>query len=189
MLFALRPPVRDEMDELPGLDVTGLSDADARTVLAARRHLLRDEQVLHRLLAEARGNPLALLELPWADGLGPPDGTPVPNRIERSFRARLSGLPDDARLLLTVASADPTGDPALLWSAACLSGVDVSTASVSVAATGLVEFSTGVRFCHPLARSAVYRAASGPERQRAHRALAEVTNADTDPDRRAWHRA
>ncbi|MFI6159064.1 AAA family ATPase [Micromonospora haikouensis] len=189
MLFALRPPVRDEMDELPGLDVTGLSDADARTVLAARRHLLRDEQVLHRLLAEARGNPLALLELPWADGLGPPDGTPVPSRIERSFRARLSGLPDDARLLLTVASADPTGDPALLWSAACLSGVDVSTASVSVAATGLVEFSIGVRFCHPLARSAVYRAASGPERQRAHRALAEVTNADTDPDRRAWHRA
>ncbi|PZG01144.1 LuxR family transcriptional regulator [Micromonospora endophytica] len=189
MLYALRQPARDELHELPGLDVTGLSDAEARMLLAAQRHLLLDEQVLHRLLAEARGNPLALLELPRAGGFGPPDTVPVPTRIERSFRARLSDLSDQARLLLTVASADPTGDPALLWPAARLAGIDVSTASASVAVTGLVEFSTGVRFCHPLARSAVYQAASGPQRQRAHRALAEATNADTDPDRRAWHRA
>ncbi|TCB97298.1 LuxR family transcriptional regulator [Micromonospora zingiberis] len=189
MLFALRMPASDELHELPSLDITGLSDADARTLIAAHRHLLLDEQVLSRLLAEARGNPLALLELPQAGGFGPPDTSPVPTRIERSFRARLSDLPDEARLLLTVASADPTGDPTLVWPAVRLLDIDVSTASASAAATGLVEFATGIRFCHPLARSAVYRGASAHERQRAHRALAEATNAVTDPDRRAWHRA
>ncbi|WFE54722.1 LuxR family transcriptional regulator [Micromonospora sp. WMMD1155] len=189
MLFALRMPAPDELHALPGLDVGGLSDADARSLLAARRHLLLDEQVLGRLLAEARGNPLALLELPTAGGFGPSGTAPVSTRIERSFQARLSNLPDEARLLLTVASADPTGDPTLLWAAARLSGVDVSTASASAAATGLVEFAIGIHFCHPLARSAVYRAASEPERQQAHRALAEATDAGTDPDRRAWHRA
>ncbi|WFE93738.1 LuxR family transcriptional regulator [Micromonospora sp. WMMD987] len=189
MLFALRLPASGELDELPGLDVGGLSDAEARTLLAARRHLLLDDQVLNRLLAEAGGNPLALLELPGAGGFGPPETTPVPTRIERSFQARLSGLPDGARRLLIVASADPTGDPALLWPAAGLSGIDVPTASAAAAGTGLVHFTTGIRFCHPLARSAVYGAASADERRYAHRVLAEATDAVTDPDRSAWHRA
>ncbi|GGM30911.1 LuxR family transcriptional regulator [Micromonospora yangpuensis] len=189
MLFALRLPASDDLHELPSLDLTGLADAEARMLLAAHRHLLLDEQVLSRLLAEARGNPLALLELPEAGGFGQPDTAAVPTRIERSFRHRLSDLPDDARLLLTVASADPTGDPTLVWPATRLLGIDVSTASASAAATGLVEFAADIRFCHPLARSAVYHAASVGERHRAHRALAEATSAVTDPDRRAWHRA
>jgi tetratricopeptide (TPR) repeat protein len=189
MLFALRPPASDELEELPGLDVGGLSDADARALLATQSHLLFDEQVLDRLIAEARGNPLALLELPRSGGYGPPDTSSVPARIERGFQARLADLSDEARLLLNVASTDPTGDPGLLWPAARLLGIDVPAASVAAATTGLIEFSTRIRFCHPLARSAVYRAAEASERHTAHRVLAEVTDSVADPDRRAWHRA
>ncbi|WFE67642.1 LuxR family transcriptional regulator [Micromonospora sp. WMMD714] len=189
MLFALRSTASSELRALPGLDVGGLSDTEALALLAARRHLLLDDQVLNRLLAEARGNPLALLELPAAGGFGPPETTPVPTRIERSFQARLSGLSGEARRLLILASADPTGDPALLWPAARLSGIDVPTASAAVATTGLVRFAAGIRFCHPLARSAVYGAASADERRYAHRVLAEATDDVTDPDRSAWHRA
>ncbi len=177
------------LDVLPGLVVGGLSDTDARTLLAARSHVTLDDQVRRRILAEARGNPLALLELPTSGGFAPPDTLSVPTRVERGFRARLAGLPDGARLLLTVASADPTGDPGLLWPAARLLGLDPTTVGEAAAATGLVEFSTRVRFCHPLARSAVYRAAEAERRRTAHRVLAEVTDPAADPDRRAWHRA
>ncbi|WP_049578774.1 AAA family ATPase [Streptomyces sp. SBT349] len=190
MAFAVRlPSAAGEWDELPGLVVEGLGDADARALLAARSHATLDEQVRDRLLAEARGNPLALLELPRAGGFAPPDTSSVPHRIERGFRARLAGLPAGARLLLTVASADPTGDPGLLWPAARRLGLDVAATSAAATATGLVEFSTRVRFCHPLARSAVYRAAEAERRREAHRALAEVTDPVREADRRAWHRA
>ncbi|MEV6797212.1 AAA family ATPase [Micromonospora rifamycinica] len=189
MLFALRTPASGHLGELPVHDIGGLSDTDARTLLTAQSHLMIDEQVLDRLIAEARGNPLALLELPRSGGYDPPDTGSVPARIERGFQARLADLPDEVRLLLTVASADPTGDPTLLWPAARLLHIDVPTASVAAATTGLIEFSTRIRFCHPLARSAVYRAAKVGERYTAHRVLAEVTNSTADPDRRAWHRA
>ncbi|MGC4940338.1 AAA family ATPase [Kribbella sp. DT2] len=178
-----------ELDELPHLSVGGLNDLDARSLLTARSHLTLDDQVGQRIMAEARGNPLALLELPTAGGFDAPDLSFVPTRIERGFQARLPRLADEARLLLTIASADPTGDPGLLWPAARLLEIDPVTVGAAAAATGLVEFSTRVRFCHPLARSAVYRAADPDLRRTAHRVLAEVTNADADPDRRAWHRA
>ncbi|RDG38775.1 AAA family ATPase [Streptomyces corynorhini] len=190
MVFAARlPHTAGELDDLPGLFVGGLGDADARAFLAARSHVPLDEQVRQRIMAEARGNPLALLELPRAGGFAPPDASSVPSRIERSFRDRLSGLSDGARSLLTVASADPIGDPGLLWPAARRLGLDIRAAGADATATGLIEFSTRVSFCHPLARSAVYRAAAAEERRTAHRALAEVTDPVTDPDRRAWHRA
>lgn len=190
MMFAVRLPCDvGQLDELPGLFVDGLSDADARKLLAARSHMTLDEQVRQRIVAEARGNPLALLELPRAGGFAPPDTTSLPTRLERGFQARLTDLPDAARLLLTVASADPTGDPGLLWPAARRLDLDVATTSSAAAATGLIEFSTRVRFCHPLARSAVYRAAEVAQRRAAHRVLADVTDPVTDPDRRAWHRA
>jgi DNA-binding CsgD family transcriptional regulator len=178
MVFA----ARHGLDELPGLEVAGLADTDARGLLPATL----DEQVRDRILAEARGNPLALLELPRAGGFDLPDT--VPNRIERSFQARLADLPADARLLLTVASAEPTGDPTLLWAAVGKLGIDVG-AGGAAEASGLVEFGTRVRFCHPLARSTVYRAADAGQRHTAHRVLADVTDPATDPDRRAWHRA
>ncbi|WP_245703098.1 ATP-binding protein [Streptomyces lushanensis] len=112
IVFAVRlPSPAGEPDELPGLFVDGLSDADARALLAAQSHVTLDEQVRDRLLAEARGNPLALLELPEDNGFALPDTSSVPSRTGRSFRARLTELPAGARLLLTLASADPTGDP------------------------------------------------------------------------------
>ncbi|OON71923.1 ATP-binding protein [Streptomyces tsukubensis] len=193
LVFAVRvPAAANELDDLPGLDVGRLSDGDARALLAANGQGALDEQVRDRIMAEARGNPLALLQLPRSDGFdgfAVPDTTSVPSRIERSFRARLAGLPEGARQLLTVASADPTGAPDLLWSAALRMDIDVAAAGATATATGLVEFSTRVRFCHPLARSAVYLAADAGERRRAHRVLAEVTDPVGAPDRRAWHRA
>ncbi|GAA2674140.1 MULTISPECIES: AAA family ATPase [Actinosynnema] len=185
ILFATRPPAA-ALDRLPALPVEGLPDDSARALLAASP---LDERVRERLVAEARGNPLALLELPRAGGFAPPGPDSATTRVELGFRARLDALPAPARLLLTTASADPTGDPDLLWPAARLLGVDVRQAGADAASAELAEFGARIRFCHPLARSAAYRAASPDERRRAHAALAEVTDPLLAPDRRAWHRA
>ncbi|GHH40486.1 ATP-binding protein [Lentzea cavernae] len=186
VVLALRSPsTADALGELPLLPVGGLGDQDAKALLAARNPFPLDDRVRDRLVAEANGNPLALLELPLAGGFAAPAASSVPSRIEEGFRARLAGLPEDARLLLTVASADPTGDPGLLWPAAEALGVGGAVEDTA----GLVEFGARVRFCHPLARSAVYRAASGSARRAVHGALADATDPLTAPDRRAWHRA
>jgi DNA-binding CsgD family transcriptional regulator len=189
MLFAARPANGPgDLDALPGVEVAGLSAGEARTLLA-ELHVTLDEQVRERLIAEARGNPLALRELPRAGGYAAPDTTALPTRVERSFQARLAHLGADARRLLTLASADSTGAPRLLWDAARRLGLDLTNAGHAAAATGLVSFAGRVQFCHPLARSAVYRAASPDLRRQAHEALAAATDPVTDPDRRAWHRA
>lgn len=192
LVFAAREPSRlPELDELPGHTLRPLGEADARALLAGAIRAPLDERVRDRVLAEARGNPLALVELPrtaglagMAGGFAQPDS--VPGVIERSFRSRLELLPPPARLLVTVAAADPIGDAGLLWRAAERLGIDAAAAAQSVP---LVEFGTRIRFSHPLARSAAYRAAAPEERRRAHEALAAVTDPLTDPDRRAWHRA
>lgn len=191
VLIASRMPGRTSaLDALPGINLVGLSDTEARTLLAAGVRAPLDARVRERMLAEARGNPLALLELPrsvgMAGGFARPDEYPVTAAVEHSFRSRLAALPAPNRLLLTIASADPTGDAGLLWSAAERSGVDLSDA---LDTSDLVEFGARVRFCHPLARSVVYRAAEPEQRRAAHRWLSEATDADADPDRRAWHRA
>jgi hypothetical protein len=160
-----------------------------------------DERVRDRFVAEMRGNPLALLELPreltpaqLAGGFRLPDAPGLSGRIERSFRRRIEELPAETRGLLLVAAAEPVGDPTLLWRAAHILGFDLEAAAAAEVA-GLVEFGTRVRFRHPLVRSAVYRAASLADRRSAHRALAEATDPDVDPDRRrprraaAWRRA
>ena len=146
-------------------------------------------------MAETRGNPLALLELPrglspaeLAFGFGLTDAMPLASRIEEGFLRRLEPLPDDARRLLLTAAAEPGGDDALLWSALGQLGIG-HEAAAAAEATGLIEFGARVRFRHPLVRSAAYRSASLLDRQDVHRALAEVTDPDVDPDRRAWHRA
>ncbi|MEV6235097.1 LuxR family transcriptional regulator [Lentzea sp. NPDC051838] len=172
--------------QLPALVLEGLPDAQARALLAAEPV---DDKVRERLLAEARGNPLALLELPRAGGFALPSVSSAPSAVEASFQSRVAALPDDARSLLVVASADPTGEPRLLWAAAGQLGLDLTTAGAVAEASGLVSLSTRVRFCHPLARSAVYLAADAAERQAAHLALAAVTDAQADPDRRVWHLA
>ena len=184
-----RPALADGLDVLPVLTVDGLSDAEARVLLTAQSHETLDEQVRDRLVAEARGNPLALLTLPRAGGFAPPDASPAPTRVEQGLCSALAGLPTEALLLLTVASADPTGDPALLWPAAEHLDIDVPAAVAAATATGLVEFGARVRFYHPLARTAAYQAAGARERRLAHRALGAVTDPVADPDRRAWHRA
>jgi len=112
----------------------------------------------------------------------------VPGRVEQSFRQRLASLPPPTRLLLLLASAEPVGDPVLVWRAAAELGIRPDAARPT-AGTGLIDFGAHVRFGHPLVRSAVYGAATPEELQRVHGALARVTDAEADPDRRAWHRA
>ncbi len=196
LIFAAREPGDDhELAGLPGLAVTGLGDADARAVLALAVGGRLDAQVADLIVAETRGNPLALLELPrglapaeLAGGFGLPGAAPLAGRIEDSFACQLDALPDQTRRLLLLAAADPSGDRPLVWRAAGRLGISVQAGAPAVEAR-LVEFGTRVRFRHPLVRSAAYRSASFSERQQMHAALAEATDPIADPDRRAWHRA
>ena len=182
----------------PGLAdfvVPGLSDAGARAVLDAVIQGPVDDLVRERIVAETRGNPLALIELPrgltpeqLAGGFGLPASLPLASGIEESFQQRLGALGPDARRLLLLAAADPVGDVPVLWSAAERLGVGRDAAAEAEMA-GVIEIRSWVRFRHPLVRSAVYRSASVGERRTIHRVLADVTDAELDPDRRAWHRA
>ncbi len=196
MVFAVRTSDREPtLVGLPELVVHGLGTSDARALLESAVTGRLDPRVRDRFVAESRGNPLALLELPQghtpaelAGGFGLPDVTPLAGRLEDVFRRRLAPLPEVTRQLLLLAAADPVGEPVLLWRAAERLGVGVDAASPAVEA-GLVEIGTDVRFRHPLVRSAVYRAATPEQRRTAHAALACTVDPDTDPDRRAWHRA
>ena len=194
LVFAARTP-SDELSGIPELVVGGLADADARELLDSVLTAPVDPRVRDQIVSETRGNPLALLELTrgvtpaeLAGGFALPAVMPLSGRIEQSFRRRLNALPDASRRLLQLAAADPVGEPSLLWNAAARLGVS-SDAAVPGVDADLIDFATRVRFRHPLVRSAAYRSASLGERQQAHRALAEATDPDLDPDRRAWHRA
>jgi DNA-binding CsgD family transcriptional regulator len=194
LVFAARVP-SEELVGLPELAVHGLPEGDARALLAAALPGPLDAQIRDRLVAETGGNPLALLELPreltpaeLAGGFALPDALPLSGRIEASFRRRLEVLPEETRSLLVVAAADPVGDPLLMWRAAERLGIGTQAATPAAEA-GLLEVGTRVRFRHPLVRSAAYRSASLQVRQAVHRALAEATDRELDPDRRAWHRA
>ena len=154
-----------------------------------------DERVVDRIVAETRGNPLALLELPrglsaaeLAGGFGVSSTQPLSARLEQSFLGRVRSMPDQTQRFLLLAAAEPAGDPALLMRAAELVGLGVEAAAPAEA-VGLIELAAQVRFQHPLVRSAIYRAAPLADRQAVHRALAEATDPQADPDRRAWHRA
>jgi hypothetical protein len=194
IVFAVRIP-SSELEGLAELRIEGLSEADARTLLESALTAPLDTRVRDQILAETRGNPLALLELPrgltpqqLAGGFGLPNATRSPVGIEQSFRRRFDALPDQTRRLLVVAAAEPGGDVALMWRAAARLGIGVEWSAPAVEA-GLVEFGMRVRFRHPLVRSAVYGSALPQERHEVHAALAEVTDPQLDPDRRAWHRA
>jgi DNA-binding CsgD family transcriptional regulator len=196
VIFAAREPGPD-LRGLPRLVVEGLRRADARELLGSVVRWPFDEQVAERIVAETRGNPLALLELPR--GRSPaelaggfrlpevlPEVLPWPGRIWESFLGRVESLPEQTRLLLAVAAADPTGDPVLVRRAAGRLGLGVEVAEQ---AAELLDIGGQVVFRHPLARSAAYRTAARSERRKVHAALAEVTDPETDPDRRAWHLA
>ena len=193
-LFGART-LTDEVRGLPDLRVSGLGDRDARTLLATVLPDRLDDRVVERLVADTHGNPLALLELPrgltpsqLAGGFGLPVSVTLAGAIEESYRRRLAKLPLDSRRLLLVAAADPTGDQGIVWGAAHRLGIGEEAAE-AIEDEGLLEFSEGVVFRHPLVRSAAYNMATPKSRREAHVALADATDGVLDPDRRAWHRA
>ncbi len=195
MVFGVREPSDERRTEdLPELRLEGLGHEDARALLATVVPGRLDDRVRDRIIAETRGNPLALLELPrgmsaaeLAGGFGGPDPVML-SGLEDGFRRRLDQLPADTRRLLRLAAADAVGDPLLVWRAAEQLGIDPRAATPAVDA-GLFEIGAQVRFRHPSVRSAAYRSASPDERHALHAALAEATDPQLDPDRRAWHRA
>jgi DNA-binding CsgD family transcriptional regulator len=192
VVFVTRAPI-DTLSGLPELVVRGVGHDDARRLLAAAIPGPLDEQVRETIIAEARGNPLALLELPrgstpaqLAGGFALPDARPVADRIEQGFLRRVQSLPAPSQWLLLAAAAEPLGDATILWRAAERLGVGPS-AVAPIEAAGVVEIGAHVRFRHPLVRSAIYRAAVPSDRREVHHALAAATDPDADPDRRAWH--
>ncbi|MDF6044232.1 AAA family ATPase [Streptomyces sp. JH14] len=197
LIFARRDCAEGrELAGLPELIVKGLRDPEARALLASAVRVPFDPLVRERIVAEAHGNPMALLQLPralapaeLAGGFGFPTGGPVAGSIETVLHQRFQMLPEESRRLLMTGAAEPTGDVGLLWRAAGLQGIPAASAAAAAEAAGLVEFGAKVRFHHPLVRSAVYQRTSAPQRRAAHQALAEATDPHLDPDRRAWHRA
>jgi DNA-binding CsgD family transcriptional regulator len=194
LVLAVREP-GGELAGIPQLRLGPLREEDARALLRSATLGPLDPGVTERIVAETRGNPLALLELPHgltpaqlAGGFAVPDGVPVPSRIEELYCRRVNQLREDARQLLVVAAAEPVGDRELLWRAAAALGIPPAAGSAAERA-GLIDIGVRVRFRHPLVRSAVYQAATPGELREVHRALAAVTDPDADPDRRAWHRA
>jgi DNA-binding CsgD family transcriptional regulator len=194
LVFSTREPGED-LRGLPELEVRGLVNGDARALLGSVIRNALDERVRDRIVAETRGNPLALLELPrgpsatrLAGGFELLDAPAVSGSTEASFRQRFSELPSETQRLLLVAAAEPVGDPQLVWRAAERLSIKVS-AVAAAEAEGLLLIREQVVFCHPLVRSAVYRSATVEDRRSAHLALAEVTDPQVDCDRRAWHLA
>ena len=193
LVFAAREPDQ-ALAHVPELAVQGLRNGDARTLLSSAVRFMLDERVRDRIIAETGGNPLALLELPrgstateLAGGFGVLETRPLSGRIEESFVRRLAALPEDSRRLLLLAAAEPVGDPLLLLRASERLGIAAS--AVDAATDELLALGERVTFRHPLVRSAVYRSAAAQERRAVHLALAQATDRDVDPDRRAWHLA
>ena len=180
---------------LPELPVLGLGESDARRLLLANVHGPLDAAVCDQIVRESHGNPLALLELPrtWsqpalAGGFDLLGSHPVAGRVEQSYVARLDQLPAETRLLVLTAAAEPLGSPILLQNAAAKIGIEINVGASAIDA-GLISIGTRVEFAHPLVRSAAYLSAAADDRLRVHQALADVTDAESDPDRRAWHRS
>jgi DNA-binding CsgD family transcriptional regulator len=194
LLFGVREP-RDELHGLRELELGGLGDGDARALLGSVVRFALDERVRDLIVAEARGNPAALLALPrgvpgaqLAGGFGMLAGHDLAGPVEESLERKLQDLSDGPRSLLLLAAAEPLGDPLLLWDAAERLGLEPA-AAYGAEAQDLLAVGEQVTFRDPVARSAVYRSAGPADRRAVHRALAEATDRQTDPDRRAWHLA
>ncbi len=195
LVFAVRDGGAEALTGLPELVIKGLSDGDSRDLLESVMVGGIDPRVRDRIVAETRGIPLALLEVPrnvsaaeLAGGFWNSGGRPSAGEIEEGFVRRIQSLPEPTQRLLLVAAAEPVGDAALFLRAAAQLGIPVD-ALAPAEAGGIIEFGPRMRFLHPLMRSAAYRAADLTERKAIHRALAAATDPESDPDRRAWHAA
>jgi len=195
LLFGLREPFasRVPLDGLPHLEVGALPTNDARELLASIATGPIDDRVTGRIVAETRGNPLALAELvleltaEQLSGKAPlPEPLPVGRTLQESFLRRSRSLPPESQTLLLLAAAEPSGDPVLFRRAADALHLDWE-AAMTPEAEVFLRLEPIPAFRHPLVRSAVYHGATGAERRRVHRALAEATDGAVDPDRRAWH--
>jgi len=198
LVFAVRETDdQPKLAGLPELRVRRLGIGDATSLLESVVPSTLDPRVRSRILAESDGNPLALLELPrtltpteLAFGTAPRASSigSMASRVEEGFIRQLQALNRPSRQLLLVAAAEPVGDVPLLWRAMQRLGIGDDAAAEAESA-GWIGLGDRVRFRHPLVRSAVYRSAALPDRREAHQALADATDPDLDPDRRAWHRA
>jgi DNA-binding CsgD family transcriptional regulator len=195
LVFAAREAGAEALVGLPELVVSGLSDGDARDLLESVMLGALDPLVRDRVVAETRGIPLALLEVPrnvpateLAGGFWNAGGRPSVGQIEEGFVRRIRSLPERTQRLLLAAAAEPVGDAALFLRAAARLDIPVDALAPAEAA-GVIEFGPRMRFAHPLMRSAAYRAADLTDRRAIHRALADATDPKSDPDRRAWHAA
>ncbi|MFL5839609.1 MAG: helix-turn-helix transcriptional regulator [Thermoleophilaceae bacterium] len=196
LLAAIRDGYPSVLDEagLPEHKVAGLDETTAAALLDASAPEL-PVATRTRVLREAAGNPLAILELPAVigrheDEQGVTGGLPLTDRLERAFADRVSDLPDGTRLLLLVAALsdeDRLGEILEASTAVAGTALDLDAAAPAAEA-GIVDADLRtIRFRHPLIRSAVAQSASLAERRRVHEALANVL--EDQPDRRAWHRA
>jgi DNA-binding CsgD family transcriptional regulator len=196
LVIAVREPaVAHDFDGLPELRLEGLAEHDARALLGGVVTGRLDRSVRDRLVAETGGNPLALLELPGgmtaaelAGGFELPAARELPAHIEDHYLRRIGELPEATQRLMLLAAAEPLGDAAFVLRAGRRLGI-APDALAPAEAADLLEIGTSIRFHHPLVRSAVYRAAPLGSRRRVHEALAELSDPESDADRRVWHRA
>jgi DNA-binding CsgD family transcriptional regulator len=196
LLFAVRETGNDYLlPGLPELTLDGLTEEDARALLSAAVPGHLDDRVRDRIIAETRGNPLGLLELPrgmssseLAGGYAVPSSEPLAGQLHDGYVRRVRALPEPTQRLMLLAAADPTGDATLLWRAA--QNLHVGRAAAEPAdREHLLEIGSRVQFRHPLVRSAAYAAGSAEDRGAAHLALADATDAQINPERRVWHLA
>ncbi|MGE3288201.1 MAG: AAA family ATPase, partial [Pseudonocardia sp.] len=197
MFVALRDPMEAHraFDGLPSTTLGPLSVAEAVSLLDSTVQERMTDNVRDRLLVDAGGNPLALLEfgrglsVDQLTGVAPlPEMFAVDRKLEAHFGRRVAALPGPTQVLLLVAAAEPTADADLVWRAGReLNFDDSATAAAQVA--GLLDLGPRLAFRHPLIRSAVYQGASSADRRRVHAALAAASDPERRPDQRAWHRA
>lgn len=198
LLFAAREGDRRHFDAdgVPDIRLGGLDDAAAAALLEGNLAADVPPQVRRRLIEMTGGNPLALLELPkgltasqLAGRVALPDPLPISEDLERAFLHRVRTLPASTQTLLLVAAAEDLGEVDVIMRAGATLGYG-APALAEAETAGLVAVDhAGVRFRHPLVRSAIIKGASGLRRRAAHAALGDAFDGEVDPDRRAWHRA
>ena len=197
LLFAVRDDDRRTSSKRPGEEIV-LEPLDREQAVALLEHVGREvaSPVRERLLGEAAGNPLALLELPsglsdeqLAGHAGLPDAIPLTARLQSAFRRRVEGMPEDTRAALLLAAADGSGELQVLFQAAGELGLSGDALDPAEQEGLVVIAGERLSFRHPLVRSAVYESATFNDRRRAHAALAAACSAEMQIDRRVWHQA